>query len=82
MDELLYGLQTEPGLCQSRVFLVISKGTRDSAQGKLREKSPSLKTEISRRERRAHVAKCVIEFGKKNQGRTITQAEIDQCLEE
>jgi hypothetical protein len=24
----------------------------------------------------------VIEFGKKNQGRTITQAEIDQCLEE
>ena len=24
----------------------------------------------------------VIEFGKENQGRTITQAEIDQCLEE
>jgi hypothetical protein len=24
----------------------------------------------------------VIEFGKKNQGRAITQAEIDQCLEE
>jgi hypothetical protein len=24
----------------------------------------------------------VIEFGKKNQGRTITQAEIDQSLEE
>jgi hypothetical protein len=24
----------------------------------------------------------VIEFGKKNQGRTITQAEIDQWLEE